>query len=91
MTDKLKSRKFWLTFLVVVLLAFGQMLGLDIDVDKAWQLVGVASSYVFGQSLVDRSLAAKVDPPAPTLSVSGHIPPGTLDELVARRDGEVLT
>lgn len=51
---RLKSRKFWVTLLVIVLVAFTEQLGLNIDPDKIVALVGMASSYVLGQSYVDR-------------------------------------
>lgn len=59
MREKLTSRKFWVSTFVLLVLAFGQALGLDVPTDRAWELAAVVSTYVFGQSYVDRALVER--------------------------------
>ena len=53
MADKLKSRKFWITFVVSALLLFAKQLGLDLDEQTVWGLVALATGYNAGQGYVD--------------------------------------
>lgn len=59
MGEKLRSRKFWVSAFVLLVLTFGQALGLEIPVDRAWELAAVVSTYVLGQSYVDRALVER--------------------------------
>lgn len=43
--DKLKSRKFWLTFAGGVVVLFAKQLGLDVDESQLWQLVALITGY----------------------------------------------
>ena len=54
MLEKFKSRKFWVTFAVLVVILFGNLLGLDIDTDRIIAAAEVVSVYLLGQSYVDR-------------------------------------
>ena len=62
MREKLTSRKFWVSSFVLLVLVFGQALGLEIPVDRAWELAAVVSTYVLGQSYVDRALVERSTP-----------------------------
>ncbi len=53
MGEKLKSRKFWITFGTGVLLLFAQQLGLDIAPETVWGIVAMVTGYNAGQGYVD--------------------------------------
>ena len=53
MSSKLKSRKFWITFAVSVVLLFAQQLGLDVDGETVWGIVAMITGYNAGQGYVD--------------------------------------
>lgn len=60
--DKLKSRKFWVTLATLVVIVFSQQLGLDLSPEQIISGAGVVSSYLFGQSYVDRAALVKALP-----------------------------
>lgn len=45
MTDKLKSRKFWLTLGAAILVLFGRQLGIELTDDQLWGTVALVASY----------------------------------------------
>jgi len=53
MSDKLKSRKFWLTFLTAILIILNRALGLGIDDETITKLVGLIIGYDIGQGVAD--------------------------------------
>lgn len=58
--DKLKSRKFWLTFAGGVVVLFAKHLGFDVDAEQIWALAGIVSSYNVAEAHVDaKRLAAQ--------------------------------
>ena len=53
--SKLKSRKFWLTFIIAVLILFAEKLGLDVN--HLQELVVLAGTYLLSQGWVDGKAA----------------------------------
>lgn len=49
--NKLKSRKFWVAFLVIILIALAKQL--DLDVEQIKYIAGVALSFLVSQGWVD--------------------------------------
>lgn len=52
-TEKLKSRKFWVTIGTMILLLFAKQLGVDIDESTVWGIVASVTGYNVGQGYVD--------------------------------------
>lgn len=78
LSDKLKSRKLWIAFAVIVLTAFSQQFGLEMDLGQ-WLTLGLATlGYSVGQGWVDA--AEKVNRPAPTSQI--HVAMGELGDLL---------
>lgn len=59
MLERLKSRKFWVNLVTILLVVFAGKLGVDLSSDQLMAIVGVASSYLLGQSYVDRAQVTK--------------------------------
>lgn len=53
MTEKLKSRKFWITVASSVVVILNDGLGLNIDSETVLGFTGIVVSYILGQSYVD--------------------------------------
>jgi uncharacterized membrane protein len=51
--DKLKSRKFWVTLVVMILVMFSEALGLDLDAGQLTAMVTLAAGYLVGQGVAD--------------------------------------
>ena len=53
MSEKLKSRKFWIAVVSAILVVANDGLGLNLDRDTIMTLAGIVISYLLGQSYVD--------------------------------------
>lgn len=62
MLEKLKSRKFWVTFVTMAIVLLADELGFDRD--QTLQVVGMAGTYVFGQGYVDAKAIGEKMPKA---------------------------
>jgi hypothetical protein len=63
--EKLKSRTEWQSYLITVVVLFADhFLGLDIDPDKLWMLVGATGSYGVSRGLAKGS-GSDLDASAP--------------------------
>lgn len=51
--DKLKSRKFWLTFAGGVVVLFAKHLGFDVDAEQLWTLASLVTGYNLAEAHVD--------------------------------------
>lgn len=51
--EKLKSRKFWLTFAGGVVILFAKQLGFDVDPEQLWQLASIVTGYNLAEAHVD--------------------------------------
>lgn len=51
--SKWYSRKFLLTLFTLILIVVNEVIGLGIDPDLYWQIVGAVSAYILGESFVD--------------------------------------
>jgi len=51
--DKIKSRKLWVAIASLLFIIITDVAGVDIDPETYWAIVGVASIYITGQSIVD--------------------------------------
>jgi hypothetical protein len=47
------SKKLFVALVGVLVVILNDILKLGIDTDSLWQLAGIVSSYLFGQSIVD--------------------------------------
>ena len=52
-TSRLKSRKFWVTVAVGVVVVFGDALGIDLSEAQVWQLASTAGAYLGIQGIID--------------------------------------
>lgn len=52
--EKLKSRKFWVAIISAVAVAFADQFGIALDGETVLGFVGIVSSYLVGQSIVDK-------------------------------------
>jgi len=59
MPEKLKSRKWWLTFAVGVVILFARQLGLELDESQLWELIALATGYNLTQGYVDAKAVSK--------------------------------
>jgi hypothetical protein len=76
--EKLKSRKLWIAFAVIVLTAFSQHFGLEMDLGQ-WLTLGLATfGYSVGQGWVDA--AEKVNQPGK--SQNAIVTLGDLGDLI---------
>ncbi len=53
MSNKLKSRKFWMAAASGLFIVLTEGLGLNIPTEAYWSLVAVASAYILGEAYVD--------------------------------------
>jgi hypothetical protein len=51
--SKWSSRKFLVAVFALLLIVLNEVLGIGVDPELYWQLVGVASAYILGESIVD--------------------------------------
>lgn len=51
--QRLQSRKFWVTLSVGFVIVFGETVGIDLDEDQGWQLVGVVGAWLGIQGAAD--------------------------------------
>lgn len=56
---RLKSRKFWVTVAVGVVLVFGEELGLNLSEDTLWQLVALVGGWLGIQGIIDYKNGAR--------------------------------
>lgn len=49
------SRKFLLALFTLVFIVLTEVLGYDVDGETYWQLIGIVSAYILGESIVDTS------------------------------------
>jgi hypothetical protein len=56
---KLKSRKFFVAIVTALLIVLNQGLGLNLPEESVLTLAGVAATYIFGQSMVDKEKEKK--------------------------------
>lgn len=54
-TSKLSSRKFLMAVFTLLIVTLNEVVGVGIDPDVYWQLIGIASAYILGESIVDVS------------------------------------
>jgi hypothetical protein len=47
------SKKLFVALVGVLIVILNDVLNLGVDADSLWQLAGILSSYLFGQSIVD--------------------------------------
>lgn len=57
--EKLKSRKFWITLVVLVVITFSNQLGLDLNWEQILGILGATGSYLLSQGGVDAVKQAK--------------------------------
>lgn len=53
MSEKLKSRKFWITIVSVLLVTVNDELGLGLDTESIMYFAGIVITYLLGQSFID--------------------------------------
>jgi hypothetical protein len=53
MSEKLKSRKFWITVVSVLLVTVNDELGLGLDTESIMYFAGIVITYLLGQSFID--------------------------------------
>jgi len=53
----IKSRKFWITLVSVVLVLFAQAFGLDVTEDQIAGMVTIVAGYLVGQGIADHGKA----------------------------------
>lgn len=53
MDSRLRSRKFWMAIATAAFIVLTDALGVDLDAQTYWTLVGVAGTYILGQAWVD--------------------------------------
>ena len=52
-SEKLKSRKFWVTIVTALVIGFNDALGVGLDGETITQVVAVVAAYILGQGVVD--------------------------------------
>jgi len=54
--EKLKSRKFWITLVTMLVVMFSDAMGLELTGDQIQWIVATASAYLIGQGVADRKV-----------------------------------
>lgn len=49
--EKLTSRKLWFSVIIAAIVTFGKQLGIDLDPEQLYALVGLAGAYNVGNGL----------------------------------------
>lgn len=60
MSEKLKSRKFWVAVASAAFIILSEGLGFNLDQDLYWKIVALALGYIFGEAAVDVARARRV-------------------------------
>jgi hypothetical protein len=71
--QKLTSRKFWAAICGALIVILNEGLGLGIPEDTYWAIVGLISSYIFGEAIVDVARAKQSTSSTATYSSINHI------------------
>lgn len=57
MSDRLKSRKLWVTILALALVTIGGAVGVDLDAEQLDAVIWIVAAYLGGQGITDAGKA----------------------------------